>query len=190
MTTSTSPTAVHRAAAPGWGPTPWGTVLLLGAVATLGSEFWVVAIRGAVGAIQRTPGPFGDWLRESATMLPIYVLGVLVAVRWAARRQGARPQRAGDVLVALGVVVVVSTLVTAGVLAANAVVDYRLQSSLLVSMSSHGTCAGGCLAAGQRSAVLLQARAVGLGTGATLVTDAALVGLVVLLRGGRLPVRR
>ncbi|NUR09198.1 MAG: hypothetical protein HOQ22_01530 [Nocardioidaceae bacterium] len=189
MTTPSSTRGVRTDGRSGRTRAPWATVLLLGPVATFGSEFWVVAIRGAVGAIQRAQGPFGDWLRESALTLPVYLTAVLAALTWAGRRQGARQQRVRDVALALGVVALATTAVTAVVLAVNAVVDYRLQATLLVTMSSHGTCTGGCLAAGQRSAALLQARAVGLGTLATLVSNLALLGTVVLLRGGRLPVR-
>jgi hypothetical protein len=167
---------------------PWGTVLPLAAVAALGSEFWVVAMRGAVGAVERTSGPFAVWLQESALMLPVYVLAVLSAVTLALRRFGPGPPRARAVVVTLLLVVLASTLAGVAVQAANAVYDTQLQAAQLAVKGSHGACDAACLADRQQSALLLQVRALGLGGLVMMVSNLVLLGLVVAFRGGRLDV--
>ena len=44
---------------------PWLTVVPLAAVLAYADGFWVIAMRGAAGAIERTQGPAAMWLRES-----------------------------------------------------------------------------------------------------------------------------
>ena len=65
---------------------PWLTVLPLAIVMAYADGFWMVALRGAVGAIERTQEPFTSWWRESTLGLPLYVFAVLgalmLAMRW------------------------------------------------------------------------------------------------------------
>jgi hypothetical protein len=165
---------------------PWGTVLPLAVVAALGSEFWLVAMRGAVGAIERTSGPFLVWLGESALLMPVYVFAVLAALTLALRWFGPYPQRALAVATTLLLVVATATLAALALQAVNAVYDYQLQSAHLVTMTSHGTCDAGCLADRQHSALLLQVRALGLNGVVMLASNLVLLALVVGFRGGRL----
>jgi hypothetical protein len=165
---------------------PWGTVLPLAVVAGFGSGFWLVAMRGAVGAIERTSGPFVTWLQESTLLLPLYVLAVLAAVTLALRWFGPSPLRPRAVAVTLLLVVVASTLVAIGVQAASAVYDYQLQAAHLEVMASHGGCDAECLAAREESTLLLQVRALGLGGLVMLVSNLVVLSLVVAFRGGRL----
>ena len=55
---------------------PWLTVIPLAAMMAYADGFWMVSLRGAVGAIERTQEPFASWLRESTVLLPAFVLAV------------------------------------------------------------------------------------------------------------------
>ena len=167
---------------------PWLTVLPLAMVAAFGSEFWVVAVRGAVGATERTSGPFAQWLGESAITMPLYVVALLVALAVAKRWFGPGPLRAPAVMATLLLVVIASTVVAISLLALDAVKDYHLEMDHLVRSASHGTCVGACFADQHHLTVLLQIRALGLGACVTLVSNLVLLGLVVAFRGGRLDV--
>jgi hypothetical protein len=168
---------------------PWGTVLPLAVVAAFGSTFWIIAIRGAVGAVERSSSaPFPTWLRESTLMLPLYVFAVLgaltLAVRWFRNRQRTRTTIATFLLVVAAV-----SVVGAVVLVANAVYDYQLQSTHLIAMNAtHGTCNPACVAQQQQDAVGLQVRAIAYGSGLVLVTNLVLLGLLVAFRGGKLDI--
>ena len=65
---------------------PWLTVLLFALVMAYADGFWMVALRGAVGSIQRSQEPFTTWLRESTLAVPVYLFAVLgaltLAMRW------------------------------------------------------------------------------------------------------------
>ncbi len=168
---------------------PWGTVLPLAAVAAFGNGFWLVAVRGAVGATERTTHPFTVWWQESALLLPLHVFAVLAAVTLALRWFGPGPRRARAVVTTLALVVLASTLAALGVQAANAVYDYRLQVEEVVTLAAHTPiCDAACVADRQKSALLLQVRALGLNGSVMLVSNLVLLGLVVAFRGGRLDV--
>gem|GEM_PF-4959715 len=72
---------------------PWLTALPLAAVMAYAEGFWMVSLRGAVGAIERTQQPFATWLRESTLALPLFTLAVLGALTLAARPLATRHQR-------------------------------------------------------------------------------------------------
>jgi hypothetical protein len=165
---------------------PWSTVLPLAVVAAFGNGFWLVSIREAVGAIERTQGPFTVWLEEFALLLPLYVFAVLAALTLALRWFGPGPHRARTVVLTLLLVVIATTLAAIAVQATSAVYDYRLQSTHLATMVSHGTCDALCVADRQQSALLLQTKALGLNGCAMLMSNLVLLGLVVAFRGGRL----
>ena len=42
---------------------PWFTVVPLAVVMAYATGFWLVSLRGAIGAIERTQEPFASWLR-------------------------------------------------------------------------------------------------------------------------------
>jgi hypothetical protein len=167
---------------------PWATVLPLAVVAAFGSTFWIIAIRGAVGAVERTaPAAFPTWLRESTLLLPLYVFAVLgaltLALRWF---RGDRPRMGATVAVFLLVVAAVTAVGTV-VLVANAVYDYHLQSTHLVAMNAtHGPCNVNCVASRQHDAYVLQVRAIAFGSALMLVSNLVLLGLLIAFRGGRL----
>jgi len=168
---------------------PWGTVLPLATVAAFGSTFWIVSVRGAVGAIERTSDPFPAWLQESTLLLPLYVFAVLGALTLALRWFGRGRQRTRTTGATFLLVVGAVTVVGAAVLIANAVYDYQLQSTHLVAMNAtHGPCDAECVTTQLHDASVLQLRAVGLGSLLVLVSNIVLLGLVVAFRGGRLDI--
>ena len=65
---------------------PWLTVVPLAVVLAYADGFWIISLREAVGAIERTGQPFANWLRESTLAVPLFVLAVLgaltLALRW------------------------------------------------------------------------------------------------------------
>lgn len=175
-------------------PLPWGTVALLAVLLAYADGFWLISVQNAVGAIERTPEPFADWLRWSTPMVPVYgaaVLGALVLARWGRGAVSAsRRLLRGSVLV-----VAAATLVGMLALAASAVYDYRLQSQRMEAVAAahdallgHVHIGGVCdaLCVDKRSTMLVNTKAVGLGGLAELGTNAVLVAWVVALRGGRL----
>ncbi|GAB3875832.1 hypothetical protein GCM10028802_12650 [Terrabacter terrigena] len=168
---------------------PWATVISLAAVLAFADGFWVISLRGAVGAIERTGEPFATWLRESSVTTPLYVVGVLSALTVAKRRfgpvlRGARAVISSAWLVALG-----ASLVGAAHLVVSAAVDFRLQSGLVEHMGSMSTtCGVDCVARLESDSFWLQARATGYGAAIVLLTNVLVVGWVVAMRGGRLRV--
>lgn len=168
---------------------PWGTVLPLAVAAAFGNGFWLIAMRGAVGAIERAQEPFVVWLQESTLLLPMYVFAVLAALTLALRWFGSGPYRARAVVLTLLLVALATTLAAVTVEATSAVYDYRLQAEEVATMASHmPTCDSVCVADQQHSALVLQMRAFGLHGSVVLVSNLVLLGLVVALRGGRLAV--
>lgn len=169
---------------------PWGTVLPLAVVAAFGSTFWIIAIRGAVGAVERTiSAPFPTWLRESTLMLPLYVFAVLGALTLALRWFRRDRQRTRTTIATFLLVVGAVSAVGAVVLVVNAVYDYQLGAAHLIAMNSaHGGCNPACVAQQQQDAFGLQVRAVTFGSLLVLVTNLALLGLLVALRGGKLDI--
>jgi len=71
---------------------PWKTVVTLAAVLAYADGYWLVSLRGAIGAIERTDHPFASWLRESTAVLPVFVFAVLaaltLALHWFSPRVG------------------------------------------------------------------------------------------------------
>ena len=59
---------------------PWLTVLPFAAAMAYADGFWMVALRSAVGSIQRSQEPFTTWLRESTLAVPFYLFAVLGAL--------------------------------------------------------------------------------------------------------------
>ena len=168
-------------------PVPWTTVLPFAVVLTYVNGFWVTALRGAVGSTERTTAPFTSWLRDSTLLLPLFVLAVLVALSLAARGTGRR--HGGAVRPAL-LVASVSTLAGVAHLVVDSIWSLRLQLVHLDTMGSMGgLCTGACLDKQLDATVLLQVRAVALGSLILLASNVVAVFWLLALRGGRLAVR-
>ncbi|MCG2622126.1 hypothetical protein LVY72_09365 [Arthrobacter sp. I2-34] len=174
-------TDVRTCAAPA---VPWWTVVSLAVLMAYADGFWIISLRGAVGSIERTPEPFADWLRESTTLLPVFVLAVIAAFTLALRWFGpvcSRPR----MVVATGLLVAAAgTLAGIAETAASSARDYQLQLQLLVA-TQHTTAEGALPLQGQAS-LGLQLGAIGYGAGILLVSNLAVVGWAVAIRGGRL----
>jgi hypothetical protein len=168
---------------------PWATVLVLAVVLSYADGFWAVALRGAVGSIDRTEAPFTTWLRECTLLLPVYVFAVLAALTLALRWRGPHPRRTPAVATTLPLIVATATLAAVAVLIANAVYDYQLQTAHLAELHSvHGACGPGCLEVQEQATLAVHVRAIGLGGALVLASNLVLVGLVAAFLGGRLAV--
>ncbi|WP_353951803.1 hypothetical protein V6K52_19605 [Knoellia sp. S7-12] len=164
---------------------PWATVLPLALVLSFADGFWVISMRGAVGAVRSGPGPFTTWWRESGVLLPLYVFAVLgsftLALRW------ARSGRRRAPLAAAGLVTAFSAVVGIGHLAAGAAGDFRLQwAHLQVMTSMRGDCPPDCLERLRQDTLGLQLRAVAVGALLLLVTNMGSVVWLSMCRGGQL----
>lgn len=170
---------------------PWLTVLSLAVVMAYADGFWMMTLRGAVGAIERTQEPFASWLLESTLVLPVFVVAVLGALALALRLFGPVLRPSSTVLAAL-LVVAAGTVVGIAEIAVSSAYDYDLQSRQLQLMDSmsHTCAAGSCLALQQQATLGLQVHAVAYGSGILLVTNLVLVGWAVAIRGGRLDIGR
>jgi len=164
------------------------TVLSLAAVMAYGDGFWMMVLRGAVGAIERTQSPFSGWVVESTVALPVFVVAVLGALTLALRWFGP-VLRAGTFAATALMVVVAGTLVGVGQVALNAVYDYHLESIQLQFIHvTHHASSKTLLSLQQEATLGLQFRAVGYGLAILLVTNLVLVALAIAFRGGRLDV--
>ncbi len=170
---------------------PWMTVLPLAVVLAYADGFWLVTLRGAVGAIERTQEPFDGWWRESTIVLPLYVLAVLGAVTLAKRWFGPVLRTTRAVLVTALMVALAGALVGIAELVTSSMLDFSLQSAQLAMMDQmHGICVDSCLPAAEQSTLAALTRAVLYVAAFLLVTNIVLVGWVVAMRGGRLRVAR
>lgn len=174
---------------PGPAAVPWLTVASLAVVMAYADGFWMMSLRGAVGAIERTQEPFVSWLRESTLVLPVFVVAVLGALALALHLFGPEPRKWSTVLTAL-LVVAAGTGVGIVLITVSSAYDYRLQADQLqlIGSMSHTCPQDGCVALQEQASLGLQVRAVGYGSGMLLVTNFVLVGWVVAIRGGRLDV--
>lgn len=168
----------------------WRTVVVLAAAMSFADLFWVISLREAVGAVERTSDPFAQWVRESALLVPCYVLGVLGARHLVLPRSGATSVRAIPVVATALVVAALGTVVGVLALGVSSAYDYRLQMALLTHVSSHGSCLDDCLAAPRTATADLQLTSMGYGSAILLVTNLLLVAWLVALAGGRLRLSR
>ena len=187
----TAAAPVRFAALRGKVPLPWVTVVALAVVLAAADAFILVALQGAVGAIERSQSPFVSWLRYIAMLSPVFGLAIVLAFG-RAHRTGRR---------ALGTVVWVVLAATAVgilVLVVSTAYDYHLQSALLARMQvTHGH-ATGLSATGdpvygdagwtpeQRDTMLVDVKAVGYGSVLIAGANVVLVGWIAALGGGRL----
>jgi hypothetical protein len=146
--------------------------------------FWMMSLRGAVGAIERTQEPFLSWLRESTAALPLFMVAVLAALVLALRWFGPASSRPRTVI-ATGLLVMAAGTV-AGIVetAASSAWDYVLQLRLMDTLHHNST--GDAVAALGQETLALQLAALGYGSGIILTTNLVVVGWLVAIRGGRL----
>jgi hypothetical protein len=168
---------------------PWLTVVPLAVVMAFADGFWMVSLRGAVGAIERTQEPFTGWWRESTLVLPLYVLAVLGALMLAMRWFGPVLHSMRAVATAALLIALAGTFLGIAEIVVSSNYDYHLEADQLALMDSmHGICVGSCLDQAQQSAFAAFVRAVSYTSGFILVTNLVLVGWLVAMRGGRLNV--
>jgi hypothetical protein len=176
------------AQAPARPAVPWLTVIPLAAMMAYADGFWMVSLRGAVGAIERTQEPFASWLRESTVLLPVFVVAVIAAVTLALRWFG--PVLAGKkaFLTTALLIAAAGTLAGTAALAASEAWDYALQHDLMGTLH-HASSVQSADQLDQAS-LGLQLAAFGYGAGLLLVTNIVVTGWTVAIRGGRLDVSR
>lgn len=174
------------APAPARPAVPWLTVIPLAAMMAYADGFWMVSLRGAVGAIERTQEPFVSWLRESTVLLPAFVLAVIAAVTLALRWFG--PLLAGKKAFLTTALLVAAAGTVAGtvILAASEAWDYALQHDLMGSL--HHASSVQSVEQLDQASLGLQLAAFGYGVGLLLVTNLVVTGWTVAIRGGRLDV--
>ena len=191
-TTAPATTPVVRfAALRGRVPVPWGAVVALAVVLAFANGFVIVTMEGAVGAIERAQNPFGDWLRYSAVLVPIFAL----AVMWALARAQDRGRR---IMTTVLMVVAAATVVGILALIANTAYDYHLQTALLAKTASLHSAhpIGGADSNSaysdsiwnpeQRDTMLLAVKSIGFGCVVMVAVNLFFVGWVTALLGGRL----
>ncbi|MDQ0616370.1 hypothetical protein [Arthrobacter globiformis] len=176
------------APAPARPAVPWLTIIPLAAMMAYADGFWMVSLRGAVGAIERTQEPFASWLRESTVLLPAFVLAVIAAVTLALRWFG--PLLAGKKAFLTTALLVAAAGTVAGtvILAASEAWDYALQHDLMGSL--HHASSVQSVEQLDQASLGLQLAAFGYGVGLLLVTNLVVTGWTVAIRGGRLDVSR
>lgn len=187
---ATTTPAVRFPALRGRVPLAWGAVAALAVVLAFADGFIIVTMEGATGAIERAQGPFGDWLRYSAILVPFFGL----AVMWALSRSYRRGRR-----IAMTILLLVAAATAVGVLAliANTAYDYHLQTALLAKTAglhsahpiggadSNSAYSDGVWNPEQRDTMLLSVKAIGFGSVAMVAANIFFVGWVIALMGGR-----
>lgn len=169
----------------------WSHVLPLAVLLAFVNGFWIVVMRGAVGAIERTSAPFSTWWHESSLLLPVYVVAVLAAFMLAQRWFGPRPRGLRALSASIATVAVAASAAGTLLLIMSSWFDYRLQRGDLVHMSAaHPGCNSSCLSARIQATVGLELKAVWVGLLLMLVTDLVLAGLLLAFRGGVLVLAR
>lgn len=169
----------------------WSHVLPLAVILAFANGFWIVVMRGAVGAIERTSAPFSTWWHESTLLLPVYVVAVLAAFMLAQRWFGPRPRGPKALGASVATVALVASAAGTLLLSLSSWFDYRLQRGDLEHMSiAHPGCDSSCLTARIQATVGLELKAVWIGLLLMLVTDLVLAGLLLAFRGGVLVLAR
>ncbi|MFC9354761.1 hypothetical protein [Arthrobacter sp. NPDC057013] len=167
---------------------PWLTVIPLAAMMSFADGFWMVSLRGAVGAIERTQEPFISWLRESTVLLPVFVLAVIAAVTLSMRWFGPVPAGRKAFFTTALLIAAAGTLAGALTLAASQAWDYVLQHDLMSHL--HHSNSAQSVDQLDQSSLGLQLAAFGYGVGLLLVSNVVVTGWTVAIRGGRLDVSR
>lgn len=188
---ATTTPAVRFPALRGRVPLAWGAVAALAVVLAFANGFVIVTMEGATGAIERAQGPFGDWLRYSSILVPVFAL----AVMWALSRAHQRGRRTVATVL---LIAAAATAVGVVALIANTAYDYHLQTALLAKTSglhsahalgganSNSAYSDGVWSPDQRDTALLSVKAVGFGSVTMVAVNLFFVGWVTALLGGRL----
>ncbi len=169
----------------------WSHVLPLAIVLAFANGFWIISMRGAIGAIERTSAPFTAWWLESTLLVPVYVVAVLAASLMAHRRFGARPH--GLAAVASTGAAVALFAATAGTLLqiASSWFDSTLQRGDLHHMGTvHPGCDAACVSARVQATLHLELKGVLIALVLMVLTDLVLVGLMIAFRGGDIVLAR
>jgi len=187
-----TPSPVRFAAIRGRVPLPWATVAALAVLLAFANGFVLVAVQGAVGAIERAQNPFADWMLYSTILVPIFGLAIVMALARADRRDRRTVPTA--LLVAAITTAIGITLLTISI-----AYDYHLQAELLAKTASvHNHTVGGPDGAQNpayaddgwspelRQTMLVAVKGFGLGTVLMAGVNAFVVLWVTALRGGRL----
>ncbi|HKN98622.1 MAG TPA: hypothetical protein VJX10_16000 [Pseudonocardiaceae bacterium] len=185
-------------------PARWRTVIIIGIVLAYADGYLLVALTGAVGAIQRTNHPFGAWLEESAVLVPVMILAELLALRLVRRRTGPALRSGKAVLGAGAAIAVACSLVGFVGIGASTAYDYHLQTQLIVFEESIDNVngvplvpAGSTVARGNCNSMICNQERFSLATdlrGVAISAPILVVGNIVLLAlllayfGGRLGV--
>jgi hypothetical protein len=189
-------------------PARWRTVVIIGIVLAYADGYLLVALTGAVGAIERTNHPFGAWLEESAVLVPLIILAELLVLKLVRRRSGPVLRSWRGTVVA-GLLIAMAASVT-GFLAITASTgyDYSLQTKLIVfeenidnvngvplvpagSTVARGNC-NSMICNEERFSLATDVRGVAISAPILVVGNIVLVGLLLAYFGGRLgaPERR
>ena len=164
----------------------WSHVLPLAVLLAFANGFWIIVLRGAIGAIERTSAPFSSWLHESTLLVPVYVVTVLAAFLLAQRWFGPRP-RGLQVVGSLAVVATTATAAGTLLLMASSWFDFRFQvNDLHHTGQMHMSCDTTCVSERVQATLNLEIKGVWIGLLLMLVTDLVLVGLLTAFRGGEL----
>ena len=191
-----SPPTVRFGALRGRVPLPWGFVAGVAVTLAMANAFIIVAVQGAIGAIERAQSPFTSWLHYSAMVVPVFAL----AVTWALARAHHRGRRTPTTVL---LVAAASAAVGIVALVISTAYDYHLQSQLLARSSSlHSTHVIGASGAAnsayddgawspeQRDTLLTDVKGAILGSVLLIGINLVLVAWITALRGGRLDVLR
>ena len=119
-------------------PVRWTALAIFALAITYADGFWLVAIQGAVGAIERTESPFFRWLRDSTLLLPLIILAVLGGLLWARRWFERSRWNLAGLGVTVLLVAVVSGSVGVAAIAANSLYDLSFQTKHQELLHSFG----------------------------------------------------
>lgn len=191
-TISADGTAARDARLRGRRGVPWRTVVALAAVLAYADGFWLISLRGAIGAIERTDRQFPSWFVESTTVLPVFAFAVLGAMTLALRWFGPDLDKVSTVVATALLIVAAGTVVGLAAIVVSSAYDYHLQSAQLQMVhgmsSMQGHCDASCLAHEKRDTLALQVRGVLLVSRWVLTTNLVLVAWVIAIMGGRLEI--
>ena len=187
-TTLPNPVRERSGVIPGPPAIPWSTVITLAALMAFADGFWMMSLRGAVGAIERTQEPFASWLYESTAALPLFMVAVLAALTLALRWFGPVLSRPRTVMATGFLVAGAGTLVGIAEVAVSSAWDYQLQLQLMDSL--HHMTTPAALPLQEQASLGLQFRAIGYGSAILLITNVVATGWAIAIHGGRLDISR
>jgi hypothetical protein len=108
-------------------PVRWPMAVLFAIAIAYADGFWMTAIQGAVGAMERKEPPFTRWLRDATLMIPLVTAAVLLALLCAHRWMKSNPQQIARLGGAVLMVALFGSAVGVAEAANSSLEDYRLQ---------------------------------------------------------------